>query len=77
MESQESESAVFWAASDAPKLRPALEIAFDSALRTAEIATQAHGGIGFTWDLGLHVYLRQIVTLRQLAMSLAAVVDED
>lgn len=76
MASQESESAVFWAAADAPKLQPALEIAFDSALRTAEIATQAHGGMGFTWDLGLHVYLRQIVTLRQLALSLAAVADE-
>ena len=75
MSSQESESAVFWAASDAPKLAPALEIAFDSALRTAEIATQAHGGMGFTWELGLHVYLRQIVALRQLAMSLAAIVD--
>jgi alkylation response protein AidB-like acyl-CoA dehydrogenase len=75
MSSQESESAVLWAASDAPKLAPALEIVFDSALRTAEIATQAHGGMGFTWDLGLHVYLRQIVALRQLAMSLAAVVD--
>lgn len=77
MSSQESESAVFWAASDAPKLAPALEIAFDAALRTAEIATQAHGGMGFTWDLGLHVYLRQIVALRQLAMSLATIVDAD
>lgn len=74
--SQEAESAVIWGAADAPLLAPALEVAFDSALRTAEIAVQAHGGIGFTWELGLHVYLRQIVTLRELAMALAAVVDE-
>lgn len=77
MSSEESESAVYWAASDAPKLRPALEIAFGSALRTAEIALQAHGGMGFTWDLGLHVYLRQIVTLRQLALALATIVDAE
>lgn len=75
MSAEESESAVLWAASDAPKIGPALQVAFGSALRTAEIATQAHGGMGFTWDLGLHVYLRQIVALRQLAMSLAALVD--
>ena len=67
---------MYWAASDAPKLAPALEIAFDSALRTAEVALQAHGGMGFTWDLGLHVYLRQIVALRQLSLALARIVDE-
>lgn len=72
---QEAESAVIWAAADAPALAPALEVAFDSALRTAEIAVQAHGGMGFTWELGLHVYLRQIVTLRQLALSLAGIAD--
>lgn len=72
---QEAESAVIWAAADAPRLTAALEVAFDSALRTAEIGVQAHGGIGFTWEVGLHVYLRQIVTLRQLALSLAAVAD--
>lgn len=72
---QEAESAVIWGAADAPRLTAALEVAFDSALRTAEIGVQAHGGIGFTWELGLHVYLRQIVTLRQLALALAAVAD--
>jgi alkylation response protein AidB-like acyl-CoA dehydrogenase len=76
MSAQEAESAVIWAAADAPRLVPALKVAFDSALRTAEIAVQAHGGIGFTWELGLHVYLRQIVALRQLAISLASFVDE-
>lgn len=72
---QEAESAVIWAAADAPAITPALEVAFDSALRAAEIGVQAHGGMGFTWELGLHVYLRQIVTLRQLSLPLAAIAD--
>ncbi len=72
---QEAESAVIWAAADAPLITPALEVAFDSALRAAEIGVQAHGGMGFTWELGLHVYLRQIVTLRQLSLSLTARAD--
>lgn len=73
--SQEAESAVIWAAADAPSVVQALEVAFDSALRAAEICVQAHGGMGFTWEFGLHVYLRQIVTLRQLSLALAAVAD--
>lgn len=72
---QEAESAVIWAAADAPRIVPALEVAFDSALRAAEIGVQAHGGMGFTWELGLHVYLRQIVSLRQLALAAAAIAD--
>ena len=72
---QEAESAVIWGAADAPRLTSALELAFDSALRTAEIGVQVHGGIGFTWELGLHVHLRQILTLRQLAMPLASIAD--
>lgn len=72
---QESESAVIWAAADAPAIVPALEVAFDSALTAAEIGVQAHGGMGFTWELGLHVYLRQIVSLRQLALSAARIAD--
>lgn len=74
---QEAESAVIWAAADAPKIGPALEVAFDSALRAAEISVQAHGGMGFTWELGLHVYLRQIVSLRQLALAVASIADAD
>ena len=72
---QEAESAVLWAAADAPRLEPALELAFDSATRAIEIGIQVHGGMGFTWELGLHVYLRQVVSLRLLALALARTVD--
>jgi alkylation response protein AidB-like acyl-CoA dehydrogenase len=74
---QEAESAVLWGAAEAPKLTPALDIAFSSSLRAVEIAVQAHGGLGFTWEFGLHVYLRHIVSLRLLAMGLAEIVDKD
>jgi hypothetical protein len=74
---EEAESAVLWGAADAPKLAPALDIAFSSSLNAVEIAIQAHGGLGFTWEFGLHVYLRHIVSLRLLAMGLAEIVDKD
>src|SRR5690606_15647483 len=42
---QEAESAVLWAAADAPKLVPALELAFNSASRSIELGLQVHGGM--------------------------------
>lgn len=72
---QEAESAVIWAAADAPVLERALGVVFNAASRSIELGLQVHGGMGFTWELGLHVYLRQVVALRVLALSLARTVD--
>lgn len=33
----------------------------DAARRVAEHATQFHGGMGYTWELGLHLHLRRIL----------------
>ena len=32
----------------------------DAALRTAESALQVHGGIGFTWEADVHLYLKRV-----------------
>jgi len=43
------------------------EIALDVVDRAITVVTdaiQAHGGIGFTWELGLHLYLRHVLALR-------------
>jgi alkylation response protein AidB-like acyl-CoA dehydrogenase len=34
--------------------------AADAAVMIAEGAIQLHGGMGFTWDLGLHRHLRRV-----------------
>jgi alkylation response protein AidB-like acyl-CoA dehydrogenase len=54
----------FWAiAEDAPDRRRATSMAKawcnDVASKTAAEAIQIHGGMGFTWELGLHHYLRR------------------
>jgi len=72
IECQQAESAVLWAGAEPDRATAALEVAFTSALRTAELVVQVHGGIGFTWELGLHMYMRHIVALRQLSLALAA-----
>jgi alkylation response protein AidB-like acyl-CoA dehydrogenase len=33
----------------------------DAARRVAEHATQFHGGMGYTWELGLHFHMRRIL----------------
>jgi alkylation response protein AidB-like acyl-CoA dehydrogenase len=33
-------------------------------------AIQVHGGMGFTWELGLHYYVRHIHALRELVHGL-------
>jgi alkylation response protein AidB-like acyl-CoA dehydrogenase len=38
-----------------------------------ELATQVHGGIGYTWEGALHFYERHILALRAIAQGAAAV----
>jgi alkylation response protein AidB-like acyl-CoA dehydrogenase len=60
-------SAVYYAAwalaNDAPDSEKAVSIAKSYSGDTARFicneGTQLHGGMGFTWDLGLHFYLRR------------------
>ena len=58
----------FWAvAEDAPDRARAVSIAkayaSDIARRTVNEAIQFHGGMGFTWELGIHHYLRRVKVL--------------
>lgn len=44
----------------------ALSYACDNAPLIVEKAIQLHGGIGFTWEYDLHLYLRRVRTLAAL-----------
>jgi alkylation response protein AidB-like acyl-CoA dehydrogenase len=68
---ESSRSAVYYAAwalaNDAPDRDKAVSIAKsyggDAARSICNEGTQLHGGMGFTWDLGLHFYLRRAKVL--------------
>ena len=36
------------------------------AREICESAIQVHGGIGFTWEYGLHLYYRRILSLQSM-----------
>lgn len=69
---ESSETAVLWAAVEPGDARRAARWALDAAVTVAEKAIQVHGGMGFTWEMGLHYYLRHILTLRELVRGLGA-----
>ncbi|MBI1775130.1 MAG: acyl-CoA/acyl-ACP dehydrogenase [Proteobacteria bacterium] len=66
-----SQSAAYYAAwalaEEAPELTKAVSIAKsfcgDTARQVCNEGIQIHGGIGFTWELGLHLYLRRAKVL--------------
>jgi len=66
-----SETAVLWAAVEPSDAARAAKWALDHSLTVAEQAIQVHGGMGFTWELGLHYYMRHILTLRELVGGLS------
>lgn len=53
------------ALADTGRRELALDIV-DRASSVIEDAVQLHGGIGFTWELGLHLYMRHVLALRSL-----------
>lgn len=58
-----------WACCNAPDqrhltARAAVSMAADVAPKICEAAIQCHGGIGFTWEYDLHLYLRRAKALQ-------------
>ncbi|MEU6643566.1 acyl-CoA dehydrogenase family protein [Saccharomonospora sp. NPDC046836] len=74
---ERAETAVLWAAADgycdgaeSISTRRLVLHALATAREIVESAIQVHGGMGITWEMGVHVYLRHVVTLRELVQGL-------
>ncbi|MCE0762004.1 acyl-CoA dehydrogenase [Pseudonocardia kujensis] len=74
---ERAETAVLWAAADgyaegaeSIDTRRLLLHSLSTSQEVVESCIQIHGGMGFTWEMGVHVYLRHIVTLRELVEGL-------
>jgi hypothetical protein len=50
----------------------AAQLAVRTCRKIAETCIQTHGAIGFTWDLGLHCYLRHAMAAERLLSQYAA-----
>lgn len=61
-----AETAAIWASLEPANAKRASLYGIDQSIRAVELGIQVHGGMGFTWEMGLHFYLRHIQTLREL-----------
>jgi alkylation response protein AidB-like acyl-CoA dehydrogenase len=59
-------TAMVWAAQDASSCGRPLASAAVRAQRVAAGAIQLHGGTGFTWDAGVHRYMRHVLAVSKL-----------
>ena len=65
-----ADTAVVWSSHEPHNaVRPTL-YALDTAILVAQSAIQVHGGMGFTWEMGLHYYLRSMLMRRELVQGL-------
>lgn len=63
---QEADTAVINASLVPSEALRASHFAVRRAVDAAEIIMQVHGGLGFTWEMGLHFYLRHMLKVREI-----------
>lgn len=61
---------------DAEHLPDLVRTGFGYCSKVWQTSIQVHGGIGFTWEAGLHFYERHVLALRALAVAAATVQAE-
>lgn len=59
-------SAIAWCCADRASLAAATTLVIELTMAVAEDAIQVHGGIGCTWEAGVHWYLRHIMCLQRV-----------
>ncbi len=59
-------TAVIWAADDPAARREPIVVALTRAQRVVGGAIQMHGGMGFTWDMGIHLFMRHVLACTKL-----------
>lgn len=62
-----AQTAAIWGSLDETSTKQAVEQSFIQSLKSVQLSIQTYGGLGFTWEMGLHFSLRHITTLRELA----------
>jgi hypothetical protein len=61
-----AETAAIWASLEPHNAKRASLHGIDQSIRAIELGIQVHGGMGFTWEMGIHFYLRHVQALREL-----------
>lgn len=61
-----ADTALIWGSQRADNAFRGALFAVDRCIDAAEIAVHVHGGLGFTWEVGLHFPLRKMLSVRRI-----------
>ncbi|MFD5812427.1 acyl-CoA dehydrogenase family protein [Rhodococcus aetherivorans] len=61
-----ADTALIWGAQQEVNAFRGALFAVDRCIDAAEIAVHVHGGLGFTWEVGLHFPLRKMLSVRRI-----------
>jgi len=67
---ESSETSLIWGSQRPDEAFRSAVFAVDRCIDAAEIAVQVHGGLGFTWEAGLHFPFRKFLSARRVVESL-------
>lgn len=67
---ESAETAVIWASVTTDQAMRGAAFAVRRCLDAADRVLQVHGGLGFTWEMGLHFYLRHILASQEVVSGL-------
>ncbi|WP_165839646.1 acyl-CoA dehydrogenase family protein [Rhodococcus sp. Eu-32] len=70
---ESAETALIWGSQRSEEAFRSAMFAIDKCIDVAEIATQTHGGLGFTWEVGLHFPFRKFLVAAHVAAGLETV----
>lgn len=63
---------IAWSCAEPEAVQAAAPAVLGHCLTIAEGCVQAHGGIGYTWEAGVHWYYRHVMALRRLVVAAIA-----
>lgn len=68
---QVAETAAIWASLEPENAALAVSHSLSESLKSLQLATQVYGGLGFTWEMGVHFSLRHVTMLRDLVKGIS------
>lgn len=71
MHAEQALSAAVWASLEPEHANAVALHGITRSLKAVELALQVHGGLGFTWEMGVHFSLRHLQRLRELVGGLS------
>lgn len=72
MAAEHAETAAIWASLEPERSAAAVRQSFRESVESIQLSIHVYGGLGFTWEMGVHFSLRHVWALRELATGVSS-----